>query len=204
MNKWLFIAATVVLLLGTGCLREWSMADKNIAVTLTELAKEDVAALQAIRLAEAGDDVMLLSSVKVAAAGFPQQAMVLSAVSLKDTAKPGKDIFSIPQLLPAPARWDIALTEDNLYHLVVEKAGGAINTLVLYDSLGNQQSLTDHFHAESFSLPRFIRQKPVKKTDAVIAAVNSEQLISLPVPQGTDRSASVRLCTSGNRSKKRS
>ncbi len=169
------------------------MADKAITLTLNELEKENVPALQSIRLAEAGKGVMLFASTMTEGQGFPQYQMLLTASPLDETTKPGKDVFSIPQLLPAPARWDIILTKNNQYQCLAEKAGGAINSLFLLDASGNQQSLTEQYLMESFSLPRFIKQKPLDTPSFVTAVLDSEQLILLPVQQGADKSASVML-----------
>jgi len=92
------------------------------------------------------------------------------------------NVASVRQIVPAQPAWDVAADSRGQFQIVYEKAGGAINALVVRAPTGDTRVLTGEYSMKSFSLPRFA--KPSEEAPSwVTAIVDNRTCVTLPLAQ---------------------
>lgn len=88
---------------------------------------------------------------------FPGHGAELSALSFKHGDPKQQVVLDVPQLLPVPPAWDIIKGIGPPFWAVLERAGGALNALILTEPGGETIGVSEAHPFAHFALPRFAR-----------------------------------------------
>ncbi len=151
--------------------------NRNLALAPVEL--NTARAIRSIRLVETAGVIQLVSATLATTPDVPRNLTTISASRLQGAqAQVPAVLFSIGQLLPSPPAWDVrCIVADGSFQCALERAGGAINALVLSDQQGNRTPLSAANPLESFSAPRFIRRENVAQRASVSAIADNKLLV---------------------------
>jgi hypothetical protein len=181
----LAVILTATVLLGCGSRREHKknedalMPTPNKSLSLAPVEISAARSIRSIRLTETPAGIQLVSASLTTTPEAPQNATTLSATRLPGPqAAVPTVLFTVGQLLPAPPSWDVLCSlPDGAFWCVLERAGGAMNALILCDQVGNRTTLSEANPLESFSNPRFVRREPAGRRPSISAIVDNKSFV---------------------------
>lgn len=146
------------------------MQDTPAIIPLFPLSVEVASAITRVQLLARPQGIELLYSVTQPLPGSNRgYETSISSTRLGTGAHPPARVFLIPQLLPPPPSWDVALSPQGLYSVVYERALGATYAVNLRDREQAEQEITSDYPFESFTRPHFVKgaQGPVQAITAI-------------------------------------
>lgn len=146
-------------------------------IVLMPLAIADAPRIDGLKLLESREGVLILFSIQNRPA-LGRVEMILQSVSVAAPARL-TTVATIGQLLPALAAWDARIGEDGGIEIVFERAGGALNTLVL-QTVGRHRVVSSRHPFQSFNRPHFVRVLQGSHTADVGATVDKRSVGVFP------------------------
>ncbi len=144
----------------------------------------DVSRFHSIRVADTSAGVMIFASSTSPVEGQASQYETkIWGSLLEDLGEDMAEVTVVPQLLPAPPRWDV-IQRDGTYRFVFEQGGGAVNSLTVRDTEEIIAVPSKKHPLVSFSQPRFFRDLGPRGESFVSAIADDKQLV---VFQSSDR-----------------
>jgi hypothetical protein len=185
-----------VCLLFTACSsdnRGNAMAPSADEIKLRPIEQLPGAPVRAARLVNNGPDVTLLMSSTRPATATERAETTLFSMELGGKTRGPSQLLSIPQFLPPPPDWDAAWRPSEGLTVAYQKAGGALNA-VLLQNIGAEPpaSLTARHPFESFSRPRFVRG-PTGAPRLVSMIADNQTAVLFEVPIGNKPSSYKKL-----------